>query len=218
MTTDQCLSMVCTLPTDQQQQYANSPNIYSFLVKFPIYQCPSEQNELNVIKTIFYSGQLFGFFFSSIVGDYIRAKYLLLLGLAIGVVGVILVSVSPWVWLCVTGMFLSLGGCIISYNLTFIFITELVEERKRQTHKVVLSAIFSVGALFNVLWFFVLPNFEIVLLAFYGLPIVVTGVLFLLFFKDTPISLITKYKAEKAYNDLLYIAKINGIDNPDLTL
>ena len=72
---------------------------------------------------------------------------------------------------------------------------ELVEEKKRQTHKVIISAIFSVGALLNVLWFYVLPSFEIVLLAFYGLPLLIVGVLFLLFFKDTPASLITKYSA-----------------------
>jgi len=37
------------------------------------------------------------------------------------------------------------------------------------------------------------------------------------FFKDTPASLITKYSAEKAYEDLLYIAKVNGITDHNLT-
>jgi MFS family permease len=124
-----------------------------------------------------------------------RAKSLVLLGLVIGIMGMVLLTLSPWVWLCVIGMFMAMGGCIISYNLTYIFITELVEEKKRQTHKVIISAIFSVGALLNVLWFYVLPNFEIVLLAFYGLPLLIVGILFLLFFKDTPASLITKYTA-----------------------
>lgn len=147
------------MPADQRQQYEASPNIYSFPAKFGNYQCPDEQNQLDIIKTIFYGGELFGFFFSSLVGDFIRAKYLLLLGLVIAIVGCILTSVSPWVWLCVIGMFLTLGGCIIAYNLTFIFMTELVEEKKRQTYKVVISSIFSVGALLNVLWFYILPNF-----------------------------------------------------------
>jgi len=76
-----------------------------------------------------------------------RAKSLVLLGLVIGIIGMIFLTLSPIVWLCVIGMFMAMGGCIISYNLTYIFITELVEEKKRQTHKVVISAIFSVGAL-----------------------------------------------------------------------
>ena len=55
-----------------------------------------------------------------------RAKSLVLLGLVIGIVGMILLTLSPYVWLCVIGMFMAMGGCIISYNLTYIFITELV--------------------------------------------------------------------------------------------
>lgn len=87
----------------------------------------------------------------------------------------------------------------------------MVVEHKRQTYKIIVASIFSVGALTNVLWFLLIPNYEIVMLVFFGLPMLIIMVVFIVFFKDTPISMITKNSAEKAYKSLMHIAKINGI-------
>ena len=45
----------------------------------------------------------------------------------------------------------------------------------------------------------------------FGIPLLVVIVLFIVFFKDTPISLITKNTPEKAYKHLKDIARMNGI-------
>lgn len=116
------------------------------------------------------------------------------------------------------GMFLALAGMIMSLNLTYVFVTELVEEKNRQKYKVILTALFSLGGLTNVLWFYLLPNFEIVLLVFFGGPTLVLTIIFAIFFKDTPISLITKHNPEKAYENLMYIAKVNRKTEIGLTL
>jgi hypothetical protein len=79
------------------------------------------------MKTFFYGGELFGFFFSSVVGDLIRIKILMLVGLVITLVGILLLTLSPVLWLGVVGSFLSLAGMIIALNLTYVFVTELVE-------------------------------------------------------------------------------------------
>jgi hypothetical protein len=55
-----------------------------------------------------------------------------------------------------------------------------------------LATSFSLGALVDVLWFYLIPNFEVVMLAFFALPVLILIVVFVLVFKDTPISLITK--------------------------
>jgi ABC-type sugar transport system permease subunit len=69
-----------------------------------------------------------------------------------------------------------------------------------------------------VLWFYLFPNYRTVLLIFFAIPVAVLAVVFSLYFKDTPISLITKNSPEKAYEDLLYIAQFNGIQEPDFTI
>ena len=94
----------------------------------------------------------------------------------------------------------------------------MVEEKKRQVYKVVVASIFSVGALTNVLWFYLVPNYKTVLLVFFGIPVIALAIIFIVYFKDTPISLITKNSPEKVYEDLRYIANFNGIAEPDFTV
>ena len=46
-----------------------------------------------------------------------------------------------------------------SFNLSYIYLTEYVDETRRQYYKVVLASMFSIGALVDVLWFYLIPNF-----------------------------------------------------------
>ena len=94
----------------------------------------------------------------------------------------------------------------------------MVEENKRQKFKILIAAMFNIGALFNVLLYFLIPNFKTVLIFFFAIPLVLIGIIFIIFFKDTPISMITKNTPEKAYDNLLYIAKFNGKKDPELTV
>ena len=87
-------------------------------------------------------------------------------------------------------------GINTSFNLSYIYITEYVDENRRQYYKVVLASMFSIGALLDVLWFYLIPNFEVVLLALFALPVLILIIVFMIFFKDTPISLITKNSEE----------------------
>ena len=49
-----------------------------------------------------------------------------------------------------------------------------------------------VGAMANVLWFYLFRNYIIVLSLFFGLPSLTALILFAIFAKDTPINLIRK--------------------------
>ena len=69
-----------------------------------------------------------------------------------------------------------------------------------------------------VFWFFIVPDFKWVVLYFYAIPLLIIAVVFIVFFQDTPISMITKNTPEKACKELLKIAKINGIEDADLTV
>ena len=91
-------------------------------------------------------------------------------------------------------------------------------ESKRQTYKVMLSSAYSLGGLLNVLWFKLIPNYEKVLILFYLLPTIVCILCFLLFFKDMPLTQLTKKSAPEVLEDLQIIAKINKKDNFRMTL
>ena len=113
-------------------------------------------------------------------------------GMAISLIGSVMIALSDILWLCVVGMVLFTIGINQSFNLSYIFLTEFVQEDRRQYFKVVLASMFSIGALVDVLFFFILPNYVLVMLIFFALPVLILIIIFMLFFKDTPISLITK--------------------------
>jgi hypothetical protein len=113
-------------------------------------------------------------------------------GLILGMIGIFLIIFSDVFWISSLGMSLLVMGMIAAYNLTYIFVTEMVEESNRQQYKIVIAFIFSIGAVFDVLWFFLIPNYEKVLLFFYVVPVAAITIIFMYFFHDTPISLITK--------------------------
>lgn len=81
-----------------------------------------------------------------------------------------------------------------------------------------MSTLFSLGALVNVLWFYLLPNFQEVLIFFYLIPLVIVTIGFLLFVKDTPICMVSKLKAHKAHRGLKFIAQLNKKEDFDLTV
>ena len=81
---------------------------------------------MNFIILIFYSGQLFGFFFSSLIGNMVRAKIMMVGGLFIAAAGAVLLCFSNVLELSVVGMWMMNFGLTAPFNLTFIFITEMV--------------------------------------------------------------------------------------------
>ena len=164
---------------------------------------------LDLAKSIMYLGPLLSFFFCSIVGDLISGRKLLIGGIVVGILGFFLLIFSWSFWVGVIALFLMMFGVMLSYGLSYIFITELVAENRRQTFKIIISATFSVGALTNVLEFYILPNYKSVVIFFFLIPMIILGLAFALFFKDTPISLLTKSTPEKTYKSLEYMAKVN---------
>lgn len=75
----------------------------------------------------------------------------------------------------------------------------MIEESKRQKFKILIAAMFNIGALFNVFLYYLVPNFKMVLIFFFAIPLLIIAIIFLILFKDTPISMITKNTPEKAY-------------------
>jgi MFS family permease len=155
-----CLEQICKYSLHDREKFLPEQlEIHSFASKFGDYRCPEEQAQLDLIKSFFYSGQLVAFFVASIIGDLFRTKIMVVGGLAIALVGIVIASFSQIFILSAIGLFLIPVGIITSYNLTYIFITEIVIESKRQTYKILVASLFSVGALTNVLWFLIVPDY-----------------------------------------------------------
>ena len=79
-----------------------------------------------MVITIFYAGYLAGNLFSALVGDLIRAKTLIVGGMVVCIGSILITTLSPYFWLTVVGLAFMTGSIILPYNMTYIFITEMV--------------------------------------------------------------------------------------------
>ena len=100
-----------------------------------------------------------GFLSVAFIGDVFRSKSLVISGIVITLVGILMMTLTDIFWLSTAGIFVMPMGLMISYNLTYIFITEMVEENSRQKYKMVVASVFSIGGLLDVFMYFVAPNF-----------------------------------------------------------
>ena len=61
------------------------------------------------------------------LGDFFRSKTIVVGGIATTLIGIVIATTTNVFWLSLTGIFVMPMGLIMSYNLTYIYITEMVE-------------------------------------------------------------------------------------------
>ena len=69
---------------------------------------------------------------------------------------------------------------------------------------------FGVGVVANVFWFFITRDWQLVLVLFYLIPLIVTFRIFAVFMADTPICLVMRNDASYALREFRFIAEINS--------
>lgn len=129
--------------------------------------------------------------------------------------GITIFSVS--LFMAIAGLFIAMSGVQWAFSLSFMFISETVAESHREQFLVVVQFFYGLGTLGNTGLFYWLADWKPIFIYFYVIPtaLLLVGVVF--FVVDTPLCLIKKYNEEKVMEKLLWIAKVNGIDNPQIS-
>ena len=128
----------------------------------------------------------------SLLGDYISRKVFILGGLSLTLVGRLLVSIAQGIWMGGAGMMCSVFGLKIVNYVCFTFTAEIVSEEYRQNCIIILETMVGLGAISNVLWFYLFENYLPVLILMEGIPCVFALILFAIIARDTPINMIRK--------------------------
>ena len=159
--------------------------------------------------TLAYSGVVACVFFMAVTGDLLGRKTLIVINLVVVIAGLMLIIFCQNIWMAGAGLFLCVFGGKNNINLVMMFMAETIAEKQRQFYMMTSQTMYAVGGLANVLWFYMLEDFELVLIFFYVIPSLVVLVGLVFFVKDTPISLLTKYSAKDAFDALSMIARVN---------
>ena len=143
-----------------------------------------------------YAGSLLGVLFMSLSGDLLGRKTLILLNLIMMMIGMCLTIWCANLWMAGIGIGLCVFGGKNNFNLTVIYMTETTSKKYRQILSVLIHTCYCAGGLFNVLWYYVIADFQNVLIYCYGLPSIFVAIILIFFVKDTPICLISKHSPQ----------------------
>ena len=120
-TPKECKDWVCSHIPEERAAFIPKALIYSIANKYGDYRCPSEMQELTLLKTLMYSGALLGVLIMALVGGIISRKKLMMICQAICFTGLSLTVFSVSLWMAGFGMFLCILVGKMFLNLSFIW-------------------------------------------------------------------------------------------------
>ena len=146
-----------------------------------------------------------------ILADNLGRRRSILISYGVALSGMFLVGFSTNLLMVGIGLFITGFGCDTAINICFNFITESVENRKRQKHSVIIQFFFSLGGVINIPYFFFIGNWRLIFWIFFILPALTCLFVIWKFIEDTPFFLIRLKKPEQVSKSIKNIMKINGI-------
>ena len=189
------------LPKDALSTVANS---------FGDYHCSASILEL--ISSLVYLGSFFGYVLISPLIDNIGRKKSFLISFGIATAGMILVGCAQNLVMVGIGLFFAGFGANSTVNICFYFITETVENQKRQKYCVLIQFCFGLGGIINIAYYYFIQKWRIIYWAFFIIPSLLIMVATAYFVEETPFFLVTKYTSEETLASMKKISKINGVE------
>ena len=157
-----------------------------------------------------YVGNVVGYLGISSIGDLVGRKLLMVTNLFIALLGMGVTLFCVSLTMAAVGLFLITLGVQNAFNICFFFISETMTESTREKLEVIIQLFYGLGVLINVLWFFVIGDWQLIYAICYLLPLIGVIISFMLLVKDTPMCLVMRNHSSRALKKFQYIAKMNN--------
>ena len=141
--------------------------------------------------------------------DNFGRRFTLLIGLAIGVLGQVLVQLASNLETAEAGMFvvgMSVQSC---YNLVICILSEVLENGQRQKKTILVNAFFTIAGFGAVGSFYILQSWRPVFIFLQLIPFIASLIFAYFFVQETPQFLIKINSVQEILDSLHFIAKIN---------
>ncbi len=186
---------------------SNKEGIESIATEYGPFICEDEFL-LDMIKSSPYFGSLIGFILSSLVGDSLGRKRVMVISLGIAALGSILMVVSNNLWMITFGVIITGAGINVSSALCFCYMGEVVSDIKRQKYSILIQISYTIGSMFLTVFYYLIGNWRVNSIILQVVPVIVAFWLFVFYVEDTPLFLV-KGSNEKAVKALNRIGEIN---------
>jgi hypothetical protein len=167
-----CHAYVCALPPEQRKAFVD-PTFTSLASKFGDYRCGGEA-ELDRLQSFVYIGGIVGVIAGAFLSEVMTKKILMILTVGANLVGLVVVIIAPTLFVASIGLFVNFAAKCIQMEVIICFITEAVSEEIRGKHTIVIYILFAVGVTLNGLIFKLIPQWELVLIVYDLIPLLVS--------------------------------------------
>jgi MFS family permease len=178
---------------------------------FGDYRCPSEKLGFDTLIAFMFLGAAVGFLCLTLFGETVGKKLLMQINVATYVVGLVLTIFCVDLYMAGAGLFLAALGINNAYIICFYFIIETCADENREKFSVICQAFYGVGVILDILWYWWIADWQIILGACFLAPAVVVLVVLSLFVRDTPACLVLRNDSAVALRDFQKIASMNGV-------
>jgi MFS family permease len=207
----ECTRYACSRPLEERPSY-EQPQIRGLSTlgnQFGDYHCDG-RDAVEAATGVYYFGGIVGVVVSSPMADNFGRRPTLLVSLALGVVGHLIVQVAGSLGVAGLGMFLA-GSCVEScYNLMVCFLSEVLDNRDRQTKTTLMQGFFCFAGIVVIGAFFLFRAWRITFIVFCLLPLAASLLFAYFFVQETPQYLIKRHSVEHIRRSLRFMAKVNG--------
>lgn len=133
-----------------------------------------------------YLGSFIGYLVVSWMNDNLGRRKSILIGLAISLLGILLIATSVNLLMAQIGLLCAGFGVDPSINTVFYFISETVENKSRQKHSTIIQFFFSFAGIVNVLNYYIFKNWRLISYLFFVIPTTIAAFIVYWFIQETP--------------------------------
>ena len=124
-----CKTYVCALPEAQQEKYFDT-SVTTLATHFGNYRCKGV-TDLSLAQTFSYTGGFAGIVLGLVLIKFMTQRQLLITLLLVVLFGLVLILVSPWLWLAGVGLFLCTMARGSTVQLITAYLFVWVSEEKK---------------------------------------------------------------------------------------
>ena len=140
-----------------------------------------DEYQLDIIKGSPYFGSFLGYIIFSYVSDNFGRRKTMIMSLGLGTLGTIIVALGSNIIMISIGMIMSGAGINVSGGMLFCFLSEGVENLKRQKYSIIIQAGYNIAAIIMTGLYYFIGSWRINFILISMIPTVIAFFSFVLY-------------------------------------
>lgn len=158
---------------------------------------------------MYFAGAIAGFVIVGMMSDNVGRRLSLLLCLALGIIGYLIMLLAPTLFIAGIGHFLIGFSIESSFNLVFCLLSEMMENDHRQRMQTFIQAWLPIGGMLIALAFYLVKEWKTIFIYLCLIPYIICFIAAYALVVETPQFLVKRFEVLEIRENLKFIAWMN---------